>query len=58
MDRYKQTNVRKWIETLDEFEKDAALAKMIDYAIDNKLMEIEDSKESPYWLYGDNPSLI
>jgi hypothetical protein len=50
MDRIKQSKVRKWIDRLDENEKNAALAKMLDYAIDNKLMNIEESNESPYWL--------
>lgn len=58
MNRPEQIIVRHWIEGLDDDEKDAALAKMLDYAIHNGLMNIEDRKESPYWIHGENEALI
>ena len=58
MERYKQTMIRKWVNRTDESDKDIALTRLLDYLIDNGLMQIDSEDEDPYWMIGDFEALI
>jgi hypothetical protein len=58
MEHYKKVMVRKWIDLADKYDKDAVLLKLLEYSIDNNIVQIDSEDEDPYWMTGYCESLI